>query len=167
MQMRRCRTVARLLVGCLVAGCLLWPPAAPAAGERCKDFLDGLRAPERGYYDLALDYLEAMRRSPLADQAFRETIDYEVGVTRLERSRTLPLAKRAAELEKARASLQKFLTDHPEHALVVSANRNLAGVLIEQGKLNQQLARRRGTAADQRDYLLQQARGTFTEAQRR
>ena len=111
--MRSWQGVARLLVGCLGAGCLLLPAFPLFGAERCKDFLDGLRAPERGYYDVALDYLEAMRTSPLADKAFRETIDYEIGVTLLVRCRTLPLAEREGELAKAHACFQKFLTDHP------------------------------------------------------
>jgi len=81
------------------AVCCCRPPRC-AETERCKEFVDGLRAPERGYYDLALDYLEAMRGSPLADKAFRETIDFEIGVTLFEQCRTLPLAERSAELEK-------------------------------------------------------------------
>ncbi|MFZ1936834.1 MAG: hypothetical protein WCB27_22345 [Thermoguttaceae bacterium] len=164
--MRSWQNLARLLVGCLSAGCLLLPVSVAFTAERCKDFLDGLRAPERGYYDVALDYLEAMRRSPLADKAFRETIDYEIGVTLLEQCRTLPPAERAAELEKARACFEKFLAAHLDHPLVVSANRQLGGVLIEQGKLERELARQSGKMPDERDRLLEQARGLFADAQK-
>lgn len=164
--MRRRQTVAWLLVGCLGVGCLALSPAPLSAAERCKEFVDGLRAPDREYYDVALEYLEAIRHDPAADKAFRETIDYEIGVTLLEQSRTLPPADRPAELDKARASLRKFLADHPDHPLVVSANRNLAGVLIERGKINKDLARQSDKAPDQRDRLLQEARDLFAEAQK-
>jgi hypothetical protein len=164
--MRRCQSAARLLVGCLGAGCLLLSATALRGADRCKEFVDGLRAPERGYYDVALDYLEAMRGSPLADKAFRKTIDYEIGVTLLEQCRTLPTAGRAAELEKARTCFQKFLAAHLEHPLVVSANRHLAGVLIEQGRLDKEIARQSGKLPDDRDRLLEQARGLFADAQK-
>ena len=107
-----------------------------------------------------------MRRSPLADRAFRETIDYEIGVTRLEQSRTLPPSERAAELEKARGCFEKFLAAHPDHPLQVSGNRQLAAVLIEQGKLARDLARQSGEPPDERDRLLERARGLFAEAQK-
>ncbi len=164
--MRSWQGVARLLLGCLSAGCLLLPASPLVGADRCKDFIDGLRAPDRGYYDVALDYLEAMRGSPLADKAFRETIDYEIGVTLLEQCRTLPLAERERELEKARGCFQKFLADHPEHPLVVAADRHLAGVLIEQGKLDKDRARQPGKTPDERDQLLERARGLFGDAQK-
>jgi tetratricopeptide (TPR) repeat protein len=164
--MRSWQRVARLLVVCLGAGCLLLPVSPLLAAERCKDFVDGLRAADRGYYDVALEYLEAMRTSPLADKAFRETIDYEIGVTLLEESRTLPLAERDSELEKARVSFQKFLNEYPQNPLVVLANRCLATVLVERGMLDKELARRSGKTAEERDQLLEQARGLFQDAQK-
>ena len=69
-------------------------------------------------------------------------------------------------LEKARACFQKFLADHREHPLVVSANRHLADVLVEQGKLDKELARQSGKPPDERDRLLEQARGLFADAQK-
>lgn len=161
--MRRWQGVAWLLAGWLGVG--FFSPGPLPAADRCKEFVDGLRAPERGYYDVALEYLEAMRRDPSADKAFRETIDYEIGVTLLEQCRTLPAAERPGELDKARACFRTFLSDHPDHALVVSANRNLAAVLIERGKLNKELARR-SKAPEDRDSLLERARELFSESQK-
>ena len=74
--------------------------------------VDGLRDPKREFYDVALDYLEAMRTSPMADKAFQEVIDYEVGVTLLQASKLVPPAEREQQLDKARGYFQKFLADH-------------------------------------------------------
>ena len=164
--MRSWQGVARLLVGCLSAGCLFLPASPLFGAERSKDFLDGLRAPERGFYDVALEYLEAMRGSPLADKAFLATIDYEIGLTLLDESRTLPLAARESELEKARACFQKFLADHPQHSLVTSANRHLANLLVERGRLNKERARQSGKTPEEREQLLEQARGLFQDARK-
>ena len=164
--MRSWQGVARLLVGCLSLGCLFLPASPLFGAERCKDFLDGLREPERGFYDVALEYLEAMRGSPLADKAFLATIDYEIGVTLLDESRTLPLVERESELEKARVCFQKFLTDQPRHPLVTSANRHLANLLVERGRLNEERARQSGKTSEEREQLLEQARGLFQDAQK-
>ena len=80
-------------------------------------------------------------RSPLADKAFRETIDYEIGVTLLEGSRLLPPAERESELEKARASFPKV----PSRPSAASAGRAaptgiLANVLVERGQIKKELA---------------------------
>ena len=95
-----------------------------------------------------------MRSSPLADKAFRETIDYELGVTLLDESQTLPLAERESELGKARSYFQKFLLGHPQHPLATMANRTSANILVERGRINQELARQPGRTPERRDRLL-------------
>jgi cellulose synthase operon protein C len=155
-----------LLVRCIAASCLCLSASPLFAVERSKAFVDGLRAPECAMYDVALDYLEAMRTSPLADKAFRETIDYEMGVTLLEGSRFLPPAEREGELEKARVWFQKFLVDHSQHPLATSANRRLADVLIERGAIKKELAAQPDILSTERKQLLEEARALFEEAQK-
>ena len=92
-----------------------------------------------------------MRGSPLADKAFLATIDYEIGVTLLDESRTLPLVERESELEKARVCFQKFLADQPQHPLVTSANRHLANLLVERGRLNKERAAQSGKTSEERE----------------
>ena len=43
--------------------------------EPCEQFLQALR--DRGYYDVALDYLEEMETSPLASAEFKSTLPFE------------------------------------------------------------------------------------------
>ena len=135
------------------------------AGDRCQAFLDGLRAPERGFYDLALDYLEAMRTSPLSDKAFREAIDYEVGVTLVQGARLLPSQQRQQQLEQAGDCFRKFLAGHPRHPRVAEADKYLANLLVERGRSDAERARRPGTMPQQKQQLLEQARRRYQDAQ--
>jgi cellulose synthase operon protein C len=166
MEMRSRFAVARPLILCIGVGCLCLSVSPLAGVERSKEFVDGLRAPERGFYDVALDYLEAMRTSPLADKAFRETIDYEVGLTLLEGSRLLPIAEREKELDKARRFLRQFLLEHPQHPLETSANRHLAHVLIERGEIKKELAGQSDRTAMERKSLVEETRSLFDEARK-
>jgi hypothetical protein len=50
-----------------------------AAGEPAAAFLDGLR--ERGYFDVAIDYLDAAAKNPAVPVEFKNTMLYERGVT--------------------------------------------------------------------------------------
>jgi tetratricopeptide (TPR) repeat protein len=154
------------LILCIGVACLCLSVSPLVGVERSKDFVDGLRAPERGFHDVALDYLEAMRTSPLADKAFRETIDYEVGVTLLEASRLLPTAEREKELDKARRFLRKFLLEHPQHPLETAANRQLAHVLIERGNIKKELTGQPDRTSTERQSLVHEARSLFEEARK-
>jgi len=61
-------------------------------GGKFSAFVDGLR--KREFFDTALDYLEAMRTSPVADRLFVEVIDFEIGITLVDSARVLPLVDR-------------------------------------------------------------------------
>ncbi len=162
--MRSWHDVARLLFGCITAGVLGLHIPTLEGGEPSQAFVDGLRA--QRLYDTALDYLEAMRTSPLADKAFQETIDYEIGATFLEGSRLLPLAKREPELEKARSYFQKFLFDHPQHSLALSANRDMANLLIERGHIKEEQAGKAAKGSENQKRLVDESRALFQEAQK-
>ncbi|MEN6451505.1 MAG: tetratricopeptide repeat protein [Thermoguttaceae bacterium] len=162
--MRVTRLRSKLSAGCLIAGCLLLPCHA-SGGEPCQAFLDGLRSPNRQLYDLALDYLEAMRSSPLADPAFREAIDYEVGVTLAEGARLLPPGGRQRQQHRAAECFQKFLSDHPHHAKTVDAQKGLADLLIDRGHDDLERAWRAGRVPQHQEQLLAQSRRSYEAAQ--
>jgi len=155
---------AILLLGCLCAGWMC-APSAFGAGERCQEFLDALRSPERGYYDTALDYLESMRNSPLAGKTFQEAIEYEVGLTRFMASRMLPPAERERELEKAKDCFQNFLMEHSRHSQAIVAERHLANILVERGRLKMEAAARLGKKSRERRSLMVSAKYLFQDAQ--
>src|SRR5262245_41892719 len=61
------------------------PISAALATEPSEEFLKGLN--DRGLNELALDYLDSMRESPLATEEFRKQVPYHRGVTLIEQSR--------------------------------------------------------------------------------
>src|SRR5438309_1848969 len=80
------------------------PPAARGEGEEdprtTLEFFQGLR--DKGYYDLATEYLEAVRKQPDAPLSLRETAEYEFGRLLLdEASKTGDLVRRRELLDQA------------------------------------------------------------------
>jgi len=155
----------RRLLACLVAaGWLCAAVAGGRAAEETQRFLDGLR--ERGLYDVALDYLQQMRTSPLADQDFKTVIDYEAGVTLISASQIERVASvRQQRLDEAYASLQTFIDEHPQHPLAASANTRLADVLVERGRIQAEEADKPSQSADERAQLKDEARTLFRKAE--
>jgi cellulose synthase operon protein C len=165
MRMRLWHAMIRLLAGCFAVGWFGLAVAPIRGGDKCQAVLDGLRDPKREMYDLALDYLEAMRTSPMADKAFQETIDCQVGITLLLGNASLPPDEREKRLDEARGYLQKFLADHEQHALAASAKRYLATILIEQAQVKTQRSRQAELSAVEKQRLLDDARSLLQEAQ--
>src|SRR2546421_9139484 len=78
-------------------------------------YLQGLR--DRGYFDLADDYLEMLRGAPGTPADIKETIDYEQGRILIdEASRTADLVFQKELLDKARGKLVAFTAAHPKNA---------------------------------------------------
>ncbi len=158
-----------LVAGAVVAGffCGATPPAK--AGEEARKFLEGLRDPqgEFRYYDTALEYLEMSRNSPLVDREFKDLIDYESGVTLVTASRMAgDMSVRQKQLDQAQRKFKKFLADHPHHALVSSANTQLANLLVERGRIKSEQAARPSGSAAEKKRLSEEARRLYGEAQK-
>lgn len=95
-------------------------------------FLQGLR--ERGYHDVARDYLESLRADASAPADVKEMIDYQLGRGLLEEATTTgDLERKADLLEKARAQLDQFAKQHPKHPLVAEALVQMARQYVERG----------------------------------
>lgn len=161
---------AALMLACLAAA----PELAQAQQkEKAWEFLDGLR--QRGYDDLALDYLDQAVASPRCPDDFRAVVDYEAGVTLVSGLQhvSTPQAQEQ-QLDRARDRFNKFLKEHPDHAKAAAAETQLANVLVERGRLKTRLAdRATGSAADKAKLLedartfYAQARKVFEESERR
>ncbi|NQT37464.1 MAG: hypothetical protein HQ581_08250 [Planctomycetes bacterium] len=150
-----------LIAGMVVMGTLGARPAE--AVERASDFLDGLR--KQGYFDMAIDYLEQMRTSPLAPPEFKKTIDYEAGITLVAESRTTRSATtREKCLDGAREHFKTFLTAQANHPLVPDANIQLANVHFEWGKISVAQANAPGKTAQEKKDLLDTARKLLEDA---
>lgn len=131
--MTACGKCDRWLFGGLVL-VLLGGHLSARANEPARAFLEGLR--ERGYYDMAIEYLEQMKTSPIAPVEFRETLLYELGTTLIQSSRDQRDIKiRQAQLAEAADALQQFIGMMPDHPLVTSANSQLGNLKVERARI--------------------------------
>ncbi len=158
--MRRWRRTTWL---CFFAASVGVGVAGALAGEHHQAFLESLRG--REYYDLALDYLASMRTSPLADQAFRDVIDYEVGVTLIDGVHLLPVKERGRQLDEAARSIRLFMAAHPKHLLAQLAGRQLATIDLERGQAMLEQARQSGKVAAEKVRDVETARQQVLAAQ--
>lgn len=162
--MRESRRYRWPLFAGVLTGLLLGVAGPGEAGEECRKFLDGLR--DRGYYDMALAYLEQMRTSRLADPDFKAIIDYEAGMTLKESARVgRARSVREEELDLARDMFKRFLAQHDDHPLAPGANTQLANLLVERGKILTEQAADQRTSAEDKEKLEQEARALYKEAQ--
>jgi hypothetical protein len=133
-----------------------------SAAEEAERFVRALK--EKGYYDLAVEYIQQMRSSPLCPESFREVLDYELGLALIDWARTGG-ARSEQVLEEARAALERFLRERPARPEVGDAAFQLANVLVELGKLKRLQAEQVGVTPADRDRLLQEARKFYQQAQ--
>jgi hypothetical protein len=149
----------------LVLGCLSLAANSVQATEEAQDFVERLR--DRGYYDMALDYLEQLKTSPLCPKEMQEKLDYEVGLTLIGSSKMAgSLPKREAMLDQARDRFQKFIKEHPKHPMAGSAGSQCANVMVERGRLKAETAEKANTPPEEKKKLVEQARGLYVEAKK-
>jgi hypothetical protein len=134
------------------------------ADERHLDFVQGLR--DRGYHDLAVEYLEQLAKRENLPDSVRAVIDYELGkVMLLQATEERDLVKRDEQLEKSREHLQRFVSEHAGHARAADAMTDLALILVERGRVAV-LQSNSPTKRAQRKELQEQARGYFGDARK-
>ncbi|MCA1686413.1 MAG: hypothetical protein LC745_10650, partial [Planctomycetia bacterium] len=149
-----------------VTGFAFAPTSVRGAGEEdpriVTEFFQGLR--DKGYYDLATEYLEAVRRQPDSPLALRETAEYEFGRLLLdEASKTGDLVRRRELLDQARAKLDAFTKGSPNHPKASESLVELARLLVERGHLAMLMADETENKAD-KESRLAEARGSFDQA---
>jgi tetratricopeptide (TPR) repeat protein len=95
-------------------------------------FVRDLRA--RHYDDLALEYLERLRKKEPSPELLRE-LPLELAKTRLDlAAEESDSGKRLAIFEQARAEFEAFLKANPDHPRAGEAKLDVAGVVVLQGK---------------------------------
>jgi tetratricopeptide (TPR) repeat protein len=144
---------------------LAWGAAAQAV-EQADEFVGQLR--ERGLYDLAIDYLDRLEQSSLADDVLRAQIPYLRAVTQIDEARhSLDPDERSKLMDQARAGLEEFAAAHPDSVQGAEAQLQLATLLFEQGQQTiaqaGQLPKGPAYATDREGYYVQ-ARGLLSEA---
>lgn len=127
----------RALVRGAALAMVLAAPAAVRADEDMRNaaqFLAGLR--ERGYYDLAGEFLEALRNDKATLEEIRSTIDYDKGQLLVdEAAKTGDLVRRKDLLDQARGDIATFVEKNPKHVRASEAAVALARLFVERGHL--------------------------------
>ncbi|HEX5471987.1 MAG TPA: hypothetical protein VFW73_08875 [Lacipirellulaceae bacterium] len=127
---RRASVTGRILLGLILLA--VWPWSA-LAREPVEQFVEGLQA--RGQHELALEYLEQLKTSPLADEATRQRIPYMRGVALIKQSRQTPdPIQRDRFLDEARQELEQFAASNPHNVQGAEAQLQLGTVQMSRGQ---------------------------------
>ncbi|MDO5580079.1 MAG: hypothetical protein Q4G69_03005 [Planctomycetia bacterium] len=89
---------------------------------------------QKGQYDTAIEYLKTTIKQSSCPDSLKEEYYYRLGSAQLEHIKDLSGEARIQELLSAKGSFQSFLKDHPNHAQALSANYDLARILLVEGK---------------------------------
>jgi hypothetical protein len=127
-------------------------------------FLEKLR--ERGWHDVALEYLERANEDPLATPEFLADVDYQLAVTRAALARqAVGDRERQSLQEQAISGFKEFSQEHPDSKNYVAALSQVSNMLAEQALVTLNKADRLpGEAASEQDTLRYRARATIDEA---
>jgi hypothetical protein len=126
------------------------------------DFVQALR--DHGYYDLALQYLEALRQDPEIPAALKKNIEFEEGRTLIAEathSQDPDISK--VRLEQAKVKLDSFVQANPDSPQTTDALVELAHLLYERG-LNEVDMASEARAASDKESKLAAARGYYENA---
>jgi len=145
-----------------VWGLILAASPKAVAEEPAAEFLEGLR--NRGYTDVALDYLERMKDSPLAPREFRKYLDYEWGKTLLTAAR-MEHDREAREklFNEAQDKLRNFVGANPQDPKAEEATQMLSTVIVERARSAVAEAQRSHEPAE-KTAALERARKFYDQA---
>jgi tetratricopeptide (TPR) repeat protein len=125
-------------------------------------FLQELR--DRGFHDLALEFIDRLRADPDLPADLKVVLDYQDGRTQIdEASKTGDLVRRRELLEQARTKLESFVKAQPAHPLAREALVQVARMLVERGHLALLLADEAPDEA-QKSAHRTEARTSFAQA---
>ena len=134
------------------------------AVEQYEEFLKALT--DQGMYDVALDYIETMRNSPLLSEAQKQQMPFDEGRLLMRNAQVeRNAAAKAKLLDRARDRFNDFIKANPSNPLAANAELELGNVLVEHGKSLRDQANRPANAA-KKDALMNQAREQFQQAQK-
>ncbi len=140
-------------------------PTGAEAGDDPRfaaDFADGLRT--RGYYDLALEYLDDWRKAADAPEDFKRSVDYlEARVLIEAASRDNDPEAARDKLDRARTKIEGFVKANPDRPDTTDALVALANLLYERGRTEVIFSTESKTPAD-KDQRLTSARSFFGNA---
>jgi hypothetical protein len=163
MMLRRALTIVLVMVGALLGNTIARGEGDPKAAQK---FFDGLR--ERGYYDLASEYLEELRNDPSTPAETRATVDFEQGRLLFEEAaRTGDLVRQRELLDQAGTKLAEFIAKNPNHPKTATALVQRAALFVERGHLAQiQGIELEDKEKAEKAAKLNDARASFDEARK-
>ncbi len=158
---RRCGCFAMVIIT-MACGSVI--PGNTACGEEpFAEFLEALRS--RGYYDVALPYLDRMASATTVSEVRRQTIAYERGVTLVSAAlKQRQMAGKERYLDQAQAAFERFRQDAPNHSLALSSNGQLGNILVERARIKLLRAARPLVQPEQQEILKQEARSILDQA---
>lgn len=161
-QFPRANRAASLLL--LATAFWLWLTSLLFAADRAGEFLTGLR--DRGWHDVALDYLASAGEDPLATPEFLDRVDYERAVSLAAMAReSIRESERITLATQAISLFQSYADDHPEMPLYFEAMSGAGGLLSEQAMSKLAKANRLPEGAGrEREALRSEARTSFDAA---
>ena len=107
-------------------------PSGPDEGE----FEVCPRLARRGYFDLALDYLEILRTAKDTPADLREVLDLEQGRLYLEdAARATDPDRQTVQFDRAKTKLEEFAKQHATHPRASEALVQIARLMVERGRL--------------------------------
>ena len=145
-------------------GISISPLESARADEDWERFLQALD--DRGYDDVALDYLRLLEKSGNAPPELAEELDFRLGVATLKSLATAPASARADLAAQGRASLERYLTANPDSPNAAAANAALAQTLIDAGERSLADAAKKGVSEDAKSKALLAARVAFADAKK-
>ena len=121
--------VCRILVLAILCSTL---SKASLAEDWAAEYLDKLR--ERGWHDVALEYLERANEDPLASPKFLARVELEIAITRSDLARrTISGDQRQSLLAEAAEGLRDFAKQNPDSPDYLIALKKLGNLLADQG----------------------------------
>jgi tetratricopeptide (TPR) repeat protein len=128
-----------------------------------QDFIQSLR--DKGYYDVALQYLDRLQQDPSTPAEIRQTLDYEEGKTLIEEAtRSNDPDFKKAKLEAAERKIKSFVEKNPSLPQTIEALVDLADLLFLRGQDEVDFASE-ARIGNERDSKLEAARGFYRNAQ--
>ncbi|MBQ7110958.1 MAG: hypothetical protein IJO06_07040 [Thermoguttaceae bacterium] len=145
-------------------GISISPLESARADEDWERFLQALD--DRGYDDVALDYLRLLEKSGNAPPELAAELDFRLGVATLKSLATAPASARADLAAQGRASLERYLAANPDSPNASAANAALAQTLIDAGERSLADAAKKGVSEDAKSKALLAARVAFADAKK-
>src|SRR5438552_706700 len=97
-------------------------------------FVDAMR--KQGYPDLALQYLDDLKKKPGISDDLKAELPVEIARTQLDMVGDEPdIGRKLALFADVRAELQKFLKDHPTNRRAAEIELDVAEIAVMQGRL--------------------------------